>query len=79
MTRAIDRLIVSGAIDPDRTVDRSTPIGWVLERLDAYGTVLDVDEAPVELARDDARYVLTVSRHRAHDATAQEDEIRCHG
>ena len=30
MTRAIDRLIVSGAIDESRT----TPIGWVLSRLD---------------------------------------------
>ncbi|MGH3126466.1 MAG: UvrD-helicase domain-containing protein, partial [Gaiellaceae bacterium] len=33
MTRAIDRLVVSGAIDPERTADRSTPIGWVLDRL----------------------------------------------
>ena len=33
MTRAIDRLIVSGAIDPDRQQDRETPIGWVLARL----------------------------------------------
>ena len=32
MTRAIDRLVVSGAIDPGRTADRSTPIGWVLDR-----------------------------------------------
>jgi ATP-dependent exoDNAse (exonuclease V) beta subunit len=68
MTRAIDRLIVSGAIDPERTADRSTPIGWVLERLDAYGTVPEVDETPVELARGDARFVLSVSRHRADDA-----------
>ena len=30
MTRAIDRLIVSGSIDPDRGGDESTPIGWVL-------------------------------------------------
>ncbi|HET8968277.1 MAG TPA: 3'-5' exonuclease, partial [Gaiellaceae bacterium] len=65
MTRAIDRLIVSGAIDPERTADRSTPIGWVLERLAAYSTVPEVDETPVELARGDARFVLTVSRHRA--------------
>ena len=35
MTRAIDRLIVSGAIDLERAQDRDTPIGWVLERLDA--------------------------------------------
>ena len=71
MTRAIDRLIVSGAIDPERTADRSTPIGWVLERLDAYGTVAEVDETPVELARDDARFVLTVSRHRTDDAATR--------
>ena len=35
MTRAIDRLIVSGSIDPTRTSDETTPIGWVLGRLDA--------------------------------------------
>jgi ATP-dependent helicase/nuclease subunit A len=62
MTRAIDRLIVSGAIDPDRTADRSTPIGWVLDRLDAHETVVEADERPVELDRDDARFVLTVNR-----------------
>ena len=41
MTRAIDRLIVSGAIDLDRTADRETPIGWVLERLGARDSVAD--------------------------------------
>ena len=35
MTRAIDRLIVSGSIDPTRTTDETTPIGWVLGRLEA--------------------------------------------
>ena len=35
MTRAVDRLIVSGAIDRESTADRSTPMGWVLQRLDA--------------------------------------------
>ncbi len=75
MTRAIDRLIVSGAIDADRTADRSTPIGWVLDRLDAYGTVLEIDEAPVELARENARFVLTVSRHRADDAIGQDGDV----
>ena len=34
MTRAIDRLIVSGAIDPEKTRDLDTPIGWVLSRLE---------------------------------------------
>ena len=77
MTRAIDRLIVSGAIDPERSADRSTPIGWVLERLDAYGTVPEVDETPVELARGEARFVVTVSRHRADAELAR--GVRPHG
>jgi ATP-dependent helicase/nuclease subunit A len=65
MTRAIDRLIVSGAIDPDRSSDRSTPIGWVLDRLDAHGSVVEADDSPVELERGEARFVLTVNRHEA--------------
>jgi len=56
MTRAIDRLVVSGAIDPDRQQDRETPIGWVLGRL-------GIDEpADGELERGDARFVVTVDR-----------------
>ena len=62
MTRAIDRLIVSGAIDPGRTADRTTPIGWVLERLAAHGVVADADDSPIELDRGEARFVLTVNR-----------------
>jgi ATP-dependent helicase/nuclease subunit A len=62
MTRAIDRLIVSGAIDPDRQQDRETPIGWVLGRLQAEGEVESAAGAPVELERGDARFVLAVDR-----------------
>jgi ATP-dependent exoDNAse (exonuclease V) beta subunit len=65
MTRAIDRLIVSGAIDPTRSSDRETPIGWVLERLCAHDAVAEADAAPVGLERDGARFVLTVARHEA--------------
>jgi ATP-dependent helicase/nuclease subunit A len=54
MTRAIDRLIVSGAIDRESTADRSTPMGWVLERLDAAEELRAADGAPVELERGDA-------------------------
>jgi ATP-dependent helicase/nuclease subunit A len=55
MTRAIDRLIVSGAIDPEKTRDLDTPIGWVLSRL-------EVGDDPVdgELERGDARFVMRV-------------------
>ncbi len=60
MTRAVDRLIVSGAIDPGRDSERSTPMGWVLGRLEAaeeLGT-----DGPVELERGDARFLLRVDR-----------------
>ena len=33
MTRAIDRLVVAGSVDPERR-DGKTPIGWVLDRLE---------------------------------------------
>ena len=61
MTRAVDRLIVSGAIDPERPHDRETPIGWVLGRLAAQAEVEEAAE-PVELARGDARFLLRVDR-----------------
>ncbi len=57
MTRAIDRLIVSGAIDPDRQQDRETPIGWVLGRLGLGGEL-----ESGELERGAARFVLSVDR-----------------
>ncbi len=62
MTRAIDRLVVSGAIDPGRAADRETPIGWVLDRLDAHGAVASASDGPIELERGDARFLLRVDR-----------------
>jgi ATP-dependent helicase/nuclease subunit A len=62
MTRAIDRLIVSGAIDPERAQDRETPIGWVVGRLSAENEIEGVSSDPVELERGDARFLLTVDR-----------------
>jgi ATP-dependent exoDNAse (exonuclease V) beta subunit len=62
MTRAIDRLIVSGAIDPDRSQDRETPIGWVLERLGADAELAAAAGEPVELERGEARFLLAVDR-----------------
>jgi ATP-dependent helicase/nuclease subunit A len=72
MTRAIDRLIVSGAIDPGRTADRTTPIGWVLDRLDAHDVVADANGSPIELDHGEARFVLTVNRSTAEPAAAVE-------
>ncbi|MFO7571985.1 MAG: UvrD-helicase domain-containing protein [Gaiellaceae bacterium] len=68
MTRAIDRLVVSGAIDPERAADRETPIGWVLGRLEADAEVAEAGLEPIELERGDARFVLRVHRHRPEDA-----------
>jgi ATP-dependent helicase/nuclease subunit A len=71
MTRAIDRLIVSGAIDPRRPSERTTPIGWVLERLDLQEAIAEADDTPREVERDDARFVVTVGRHASEpDAPA---------
>ncbi|MGH3134401.1 MAG: UvrD-helicase domain-containing protein, partial [Gaiellaceae bacterium] len=67
MTRAIDRLIVSGAIDRERAADRETPIGWVLDRLDADESVAAAGADPVELERGDARFLLRVDRCRPPD------------
>ncbi len=77
MTRTIDRLIVSGAIDPDTARDRDTPIGWVLGRLDVDDEeIVRAAAEPIELERGDARFVLRVDRHRpraAEETVAESD------
>ena len=63
MTRAIDRLIVSGSIDPTRTTDETTPIAWVLDRLEAVREIEEAGREPVELEREGARVILRVDRY----------------
>ena len=75
MTRAIDRLIVSGSIDPTRTVDESTPIGWVLGRLDAREEIERGGGEPVELEREGARVILRVDRYAEEDEQAVSELI----
>jgi ATP-dependent helicase/nuclease subunit A len=60
MTRAIDRLIVSGAVG-ERGPDERTPIGWVLDRLevDEPGAA----EAMTEIERGGARVLVRLDRH----------------
>jgi ATP-dependent exoDNAse (exonuclease V) beta subunit len=74
MTRAIDRLIVSGALDPER-VDE-TPIGWVLRRVEPGDDLQLAAEGPVELERGDGRLLLRVVGHEPaeepEDAPAEE-------
>ena len=62
MTRAIDRLIVSGSIDPERKADERTPIGWVLGRLDCADELGAAGEAPLELEREGARVLVRIDR-----------------
>jgi ATP-dependent exoDNAse (exonuclease V) beta subunit len=69
MTRAIDRLIVSGAIDPEKARDLDTPIGWVLSRLEAGD-----EPADGELERGDARFVMRVHGYEP-DPPAEPVEI----
>ncbi|MGH3053108.1 MAG: PD-(D/E)XK nuclease family protein, partial [Gaiellaceae bacterium] len=61
MTRAIDRLIVSGAIDPEKSADAATPIGWVLGRLEAR-ELEEAGERPLELVREGARVIVRLDR-----------------
>ncbi|HEX9350018.1 MAG TPA: UvrD-helicase domain-containing protein [Gaiellaceae bacterium] len=67
MTRAIDRLVVSGSIDPERSGDDSTPIGWVLGRLEAK-ELDEAGEGPVEIERNGARLLIRVDRCVAEPA-----------
>ena len=64
MTRAKERLIVSGAVDPAGAAERETPIGWVLKRLAAEEEVVRAGDEPVELERGEARLLVRVDRFR---------------
>jgi ATP-dependent helicase/nuclease subunit A len=63
MTRAIDRLVVSGAYETGRGAPGSTPIGWVLNRLGLEPELASAGDAPLELERDGARFLVRVDRH----------------
>jgi ATP-dependent helicase/nuclease subunit A len=73
MTRAIDRLIVSGAVDPESTADASTPLGWVLGRLDADEELAAAVHDPIELERDDARILIRLDRYKPEVAEAESE------
>jgi ATP-dependent helicase/nuclease subunit A len=67
MTRAKQRLIVSGSIDRGKAADASTPIGWVLGRLEADEELDAAGDAPVEIERNGARLMVRTDRHRSAD------------
>jgi ATP-dependent helicase/nuclease subunit A len=72
MTRAIDRLIVSGAVDPASSADASTPLGWVLGRLEAEKELEAAAAGPVELQRENARLLLRLDRFAPDEAVEEE-------
>jgi ATP-dependent helicase/nuclease subunit A len=69
MTRAVDRLIVSGAIDPARSADATTPIGWVLGQL-GTDVVEQAIDGPVEIEREGARLLVRVDRFAPEETRA---------
>ena len=63
MTRARERLIVSGSVDFGKASEVPTPIAWVLERLEADEELARAGDSPIELARGDARLLVRVDRY----------------
>ncbi len=64
MTRARERLIVSGSVDFGKASEVPTPIAWVLERLEADEDLAAAGDTPIELVRGDARLLVRVDRYR---------------
>jgi ATP-dependent exoDNAse (exonuclease V) beta subunit len=72
MTRARERLIVSGSVDFGKESETPTPIAWVLERLGADEELAAAGDTPIELVRDDVRLVVRVDRYREAAAAVEE-------
>src|SRR4029079_6599630 len=70
MTRAIDRLIVSGSVDVE--AQRDTPIGWVLAQPECADELADAPQR-VELERAGATCLVRVDR-RGETAPAVVEE-----
>ena len=75
MTRAKERLIVSGSVDLGSERETPTPIAWVLDRLDADEELAEAGEAPLELVRGDARLLVRLDRYRPEPAVAQPEPV----
>ncbi len=72
MTRAMERLIVSGSVDTSRIDAERTPIAWALGRLDAAADLERAADAPVELQRGDAGVILRLDRFDGTSTDRQE-------
>ncbi len=70
LTRAKERLIVSGSVDLGSEREVPTPIAWVLDRLDADEELEQAGDAPLELVRGEAQLLVRVDRYRPEPAEA---------
>jgi ATP-dependent exoDNAse (exonuclease V) beta subunit len=71
MTRAMERLLVSGSIGAARDESEETPIGWVLSRLGLEDDARSHHgDAPVEVERGGATVVLRVDRGQVEQPPA---------
>jgi ATP-dependent exoDNAse (exonuclease V) beta subunit len=75
MTRAKERLIVSGSVDLGSERELPTPIAWVLDRLDADEELAGAGDAPLELVRDDARLLVRVDRYRLEPEAVEPEPV----
>jgi ATP-dependent helicase/nuclease subunit A len=79
MTRAKERLIVSGSVDLGSERETPTPIAWVLDRLDADEELASAGEGPLELVRGDARLLVRLDRYRAEPVVAEPEPVEEEG
>jgi ATP-dependent exoDNAse (exonuclease V) beta subunit len=71
MTRAKERLIVSGSVDLGSERETPTPIAWVLDRLGADEDLAQAGDAPIELVRGDARLLVRLDRYTPEPAVTE--------
>jgi ATP-dependent exoDNAse (exonuclease V) beta subunit len=71
MTRAKERLIVSGSVELGSERETPTPIAWVLDQLAAEEELAKAGDAPLELVRGDARLLVRLDRYRPEPAAPE--------
>ncbi|HEX3238309.1 MAG TPA: UvrD-helicase domain-containing protein [Gaiellaceae bacterium] len=74
MTRAKERLIVSGSVDLGSERETPTPIAWVLDRLGADGDLAQAGDLPIELVRGDARLLVRLDHFHPEEPAVVEAE-----
>ncbi len=75
MTRAKERLIVSGSVDLGAERETPTPIAWVLDRLAADEELGQAGDVPVELVRGDARLLVRLDRFHPEEPAVVEADV----